>query len=65
MSSLFSTPKISAPPIMTPLPKEISQKQVQAGQDDMRKRLMSMMGRSQTVLTGPFGAMNRKTVLGA
>ena len=64
MSALFSTPKISTPAI-APMPKEVSPEQVQKGSDDMRKRLLAMMGRSQTVLTGPFGAMNRKTVLGA
>lgn len=66
MAALFSRPSV---PKFNPVPqstmKDASAASVVSNTDEFKKRLAAMIGRQQTVLTGPLGEMNRKKVLGA
>lgn len=64
MSSLFKTPKIPTPTPVSPPAIQRKPEEDRAG-ESLYKRLAKMFGRQQTVLTGPLGEQNRKTLLGS
>jgi hypothetical protein len=64
-----SSPKVVAPPPVTPDPIE-QDEAVKKVRDDERKKAQKMLGRDSTILTGSSGlsdaaATRRKTLLGA
>lgn len=65
MSFLFGKPRIPTPTMPAPTPRAVSTEDVEKRRTDLRKRLAAMQGRASTVLTGPLGETNRRTVLGA